>query len=93
MAELINVYEEETVEFQPIVITVDGQPQTAGVYFELTKATARPQSVFADRVDVGGQIGVMVEGLAPGRWRVWCKIVSDPEIPIFKVAGQIQVGG
>ena len=57
----MNEYPRETVEFVPVVVTVGGQPVTAGVEFSTTEATARP-TVWEPAVTIGAAIGVMAAG-------------------------------
>jgi hypothetical protein len=80
--QLVNSYERESVEFQPVTITVDGTAVTTGVTFCLAPDGVRPVT-FAAPATVAGKIGVLVTGLTPGAYRVWAKIASNPETPIL----------
>jgi hypothetical protein len=78
----MNTYPRETVEFQPVAVTVNGTPVTTGVQFAIAAAGARPIT-WAAPVTLNAQIGVMVENLQPGVWHVWAQITSTPEIPVI----------
>lgn len=77
----MNTYPRESVEFQPVTVTVDGVTVTSGVEFAVTEPGTRP-TVWAAAVTLSGKIGVMVEGFNPGNWHVWARITSTPEIPV-----------
>lgn len=74
-------YPRETVEFQPVTVTVDGTAVTTGVTFAVVAFGTRPVT-FAAPTTLGERIGVMVTGLTPGIWQVFAKIVSSPETPV-----------
>jgi hypothetical protein len=79
----INHFPRETVEFQPVTVTVNGTPATAAnVTFAVGLKTARPVSWLAP-VELEGKIGIMVEDLDPGTYKVWAKVESNPEIPVI----------
>lgn len=78
---LPNKYARESVEFQPVTVTVNGAVVTAGVAFAVVDAQTRP-TVFTAAVVLGAQIGVMVQGLRPGPWYVFARIDAIPEIPV-----------
>jgi hypothetical protein len=80
---LTNYYPRETVEFQAVTITVDGEPVTEGVEFCVTPDGERPDTWKAPTT-LDAKIGVMVQGLAVGNYRVWAKILSNPEIPVVE---------
>ena len=75
-------YPRETIEFQPVTVTVDGVAVTTGVEFCVVSAGARP-GTWAAPTTIGGKIGVMITGLAPGMYEVWAQITSNPEIPVI----------
>ena len=72
----------ETVEFQPVTVTVDGVAVTTGVKFAVVTDGARP-TTWTDAVTLSGRIGVMVQGLATGNWRVFAQVTSSPEVPVI----------
>lgn len=78
----MNTYPRETVEFQPVVVTVDGAAVTTGVQFAVVTAGARP-TVWVAPATLGDAIGVMVEGFTPGTWHVWAQVSSAPEMPVI----------
>jgi len=75
-------YERETVEFQPVTVTVNGQPVTTGVTFCIAPQAERPVT-YTPPVTLGGSIGVMIQGLTPGGYRIWAKVDSNPEQPVI----------
>jgi hypothetical protein len=79
---MTNVYPRESVEFQPISITVDGSPVTSNVAVAVVADGARPVT-WVTPTTLGGQIGVMVGTYAVGPWRVWAQVTSNPEIPVI----------
>lgn len=78
----VNRYPRETVEFQPVVVTIDGQVITAGVQFAITAGSERP-TVWLDPVLIGGKAGLMIDGPAPGLYRVWARVTDAPEQPVI----------
>jgi len=79
---MTSSYPRETVEFQPITITVDGTPVTTGVTVALVANGTRPSEWVAPTT-LAGKIGVMLTGLTPGLYNVWAKISSSPETPVI----------
>lgn len=77
-----NTYPRETVEFQPVTVTVDAVAVTTGVTFALVADGTRPVT-FNTATALGGKIGVMLTGLAPGSWRIYAKVTSAPETPVI----------
>jgi hypothetical protein len=75
-------YERESIDFQPVTITVDGAAVTTGVQVALTPNGTRP-TVWDNPVTVAGKIGVMVQGLTPGLYTIWAKVTSAPETPVL----------
>lgn len=81
---MINTYPRESVEFQPILITLDGTPFTTAADIEvcITAPSARPSTWIAS-TSLGGEIGVMIQNLAVGSYVVWARITDSPEIPVI----------
>jgi hypothetical protein len=77
-----NSYPRETVEFQPVTVTVDGTPVITGVTFALPANRERPTTWIAPTT-LGGKIGVMLTGLTPGLYDIYAKVVSSPETPVI----------
>lgn len=78
----MNIYPRESVEFQPVLVTLDGEPITANVEFSITNMTARPSDWSAATV-LQNQVGVMIVGLSVGTYKVWARITDSPEIPVI----------
>lgn len=79
---MVNLFQRESVEFQPVTVTVAGVAVTSGVTFCVTAEDERPVT-FSAATTLSGQIGVMVTTLSPGTYRVWAKISSSPETPVL----------
>ena len=79
----------ESTEFIPVEVTVDGAAVTTGVQFAVIGRNERP-SVWTAPVTLGGKIGVMVGGYAPGDYYVWARIQGSPEVPVI-AAGSFRV--
>jgi hypothetical protein len=77
-----NAYPRESVEFQPITITVDGAVVITGVTFAIVNDGGRP-STWTAPTTLGGNIGVMLTGLTPGLYRIYAKVSSSPETPVI----------
>ena len=81
---MTNIYQRETVEFQPVLITLDGAQVTTGVEFAVIIPSARPvSSNWANATTLDGDIGFLVQNLAVGTWNVWARITDSPEIPVI----------
>jgi hypothetical protein len=78
-----NSYERESVDFNPVTVTVNKTPVTTGVTFSVVPDGLRP-AVFTAPTVLGGQIGVMVGGYQPGVYRVYAKVAANPETPVLK---------
>jgi hypothetical protein len=76
-------YPRETVEFQPVVVTVDGATVTTGVTFAVLAPGNRPVTGWAAATTLGGKIGFMITGMAPAIYAVWAKVASSPETPVI----------
>jgi len=85
----MNIYERESIEFQPVTVTVNGAPVTTGVTFAITRNGTRPLAYTAPTT-VDGNIGVMVQGLTHGLYDVWAKVNSTPEAVVIN-CGYISV--
>ena len=79
----MSSYERESIEFQPVTVTVDGDVVADGVTFAITPNGTRPL-VYAAPTTVDGKIGVMIQGLTPGLYSVWAKVASTPETVVMK---------
>ena len=85
----MNIYERESIEFQPVTVTVNGTPVTTGVTLAITPNGTRPLTYTAPTM-VDGKIGVMVQGLTHGLYDVWAKVNSTPETVVMN-CGYISV--
>lgn len=79
---MANLYERESVEFQPVDVRLEGQLLTDAVSFSIVPDGTRPE-VFTPSVVYGGKTGVMIQGLARGTYRIFAKILNDPEVPVI----------
>lgn len=61
---------------------MDGQSVSTGVAFSIVVDGQRPD-IFAPATVLDGKIGVMVQDLVPGNWRVFAKVTANPETPVI----------
>lgn len=80
----MNIYPRETIEFVGISVAIDGAITTDGIQFALTTFEQRPTD-WIDAVILGGKTGVMIDGLEPGVYTPYAKLVNDPETPVLQV--------
>ena len=73
----------ETVEYIPVVVTVNGAVTTTGIEFAVTPDGTRPPSWTAAVVLSGAPI-VLLTGLSPGQWNVWARVSESPEIVVIE---------
>lgn len=78
----MNNYPRETVEFQPVTVTVNGAAVTTGVTFADVPSGTRP-ATFTTPTTLTGRIGVMVQGYPVGVRDIWAKVTANPETPII----------
>jgi hypothetical protein len=78
----MNNFPRETVEFLPIIVTVNDVVTTTGIQFSDVPDGARPLTWVAP-VTLSGQIGVMVQGYGPGRRRVFAQATENPEVAVI----------
>jgi hypothetical protein len=76
-------FERESVEFLPVTITVNEQPVTTGVQFAIVPVGARP-TTYAPPTTLEGKIGVMIQDLEPGWYRIWAQVTDTPEAPVIQ---------
>lgn len=79
---MANAYPRESVEFQPIQVTLDGSPVTSGVSYAVVRDGQRPVT-FTPGVEQFGLTGVMVGGFAPGTYRVYAQLTTGTEVPVI----------
>lgn len=75
-------YPRETKEFQPFQVTVSGVSVLTGVEIAVLPPGVRP-TVWVPPETLDSQLGVMVNGFAPGIWIIWARVTSVPEIPVL----------
>ena len=81
---MTNIYPRESVEFQPILVTLDGVKVTTGVETAVLVPSARPtSSSWSTAYSLNGDVGVLIQNLATGTWNVWARITDSPEIPVI----------
>jgi hypothetical protein len=87
----IPLFQRETLEFLPVVVTVDGDPVTDDVEFAIVPAGGRPDDWEAAET-LGTAIGVMVAGtaLGTGTFQVYARVTDAPEVPVVD-AGTFRV--
>lgn len=73
----------ETVEYIPVIVTVNGAVTTTGIEFAVTPDGARPTSWTA-AVVLSGATLVLLTGLSPGQWNVWARVSESPEIVVIE---------
>jgi hypothetical protein len=79
----MNTYERETVDFQPVNVTVGGAPVTAGVEVCVVPEDQRP-AAFIPAVVRGATIGVSIAGMSPGTYDVYTRVSAGPDVPVIK---------
>lgn len=83
------IFQRETSEFLPVMVSRNGVQVTSGVETAITSRGVRP-SAWTAAMELGGQVGLMVEDLTPGVYDVWVRISADPEEPV-KWVGAVAV--
>lgn len=79
---MANLYERESVEFQPVEVKLDGQVLADGISYAIVPDGERPVT-FTDAVVLGGKTGVMIQGLDRGTYRIFAKVLNSPEVPVM----------
>ena len=79
---MTSTYPRETVEFIPVVVTVNGAEVTTGVEFSLVPDGSRP-TTWATAAILSGSIGVLISSLTPGLWSVYARVSATPETPVI----------
>lgn len=77
-----QTYPRETVEFQPIPITLDGAAY-AGAFEVCIKPYGERPAGWAAAATVDGAKGIMISGLTAGLYVVWAKVTDAPETPVI----------
>ncbi|HEX9089683.1 MAG TPA: hypothetical protein VF867_19485 [Arthrobacter sp.] len=79
---MANAYPRESVEFQPVQVTQDGQALTSGLSFAVVRDGQRPVT-FSPATIMGTSTGVMVAGLAAGTYRIYAQLTTGVETPVI----------
>ena len=83
-------YPRESVEWQPINITVDGTPVLTGVQVAVVPAGVRP-AAWTTPTTLAGKLGVMLTGLTLGLYDIWVQVNGyAPETPVV-FAGSVRI--
>lgn len=75
-------YPQETKEFQPIRVRVDGVEVLTGIKVAVIAPGTRPITWVDPVLIDAGRLAVMVDGLAPGTWNVWAQVTTDDEVAV-----------
>lgn len=86
---MTNRYPRESIEFQPVTVTLNGLNITAGVLFQVAPTGDRPTGAWVAPTTLSGVIGVMVSGQLPGVYTVWAQIASSPETTVLNCGSYI----
>jgi len=77
-------YPQETKEFQPIRVKVDGVEVTTGVEVAVIPPSTRP--ILTDWVPATvlttGRLAILIQDLAPGVWNVWARVTTEDELAV-----------
>ena len=88
---MTNIYPRESVEFQPVLVTLDNVAFTSGVQFAVLKPNDRPiSSDWFSATLLQGATGFLTGSYVAGTWKVWAKIADSPETPVID-CGSFQV--
>lgn len=79
---MANLYERESVEFQPVEIKLNGAVVLDGVSYAIVPDGERPVT-FTAAVILSGKTGVMIQGLSRGTYRIFAKVLNTPEVPVI----------
>jgi saccharopine dehydrogenase-like NADP-dependent oxidoreductase len=79
---MANAYPRESVEFQPVLVTLNGAPVTTGVSLAVVRDGQRPVT-FTAAATMDGLTGIMVAGLAPGVYRIYAQLANGQETPVI----------
>lgn len=84
----MSTYLKESIEFQQIIVTVDGQPNTT-FHVSLVPYGQRP-GAWSPNMELDGKHGILVENLEPGEYWIYTKVEDNPETPVL-LAGQVRI--
>jgi hypothetical protein len=72
----------ETVEYIPVVVTLNGTVTTTGVSFSVVPDGTRP-TTWTPAVVLVDATYVLISGLTPGIHYVYAKVSAAPEAPVI----------
>jgi hypothetical protein len=78
-----------TKVYLPINVELNEVPVTANVTVCVALAGVDPVTFVTPDL-VSGALFYMIQGLTPGFYKVWAKVTSSPEIPVFEL-GEFRV--
>lgn len=81
-------YERETKVLYPILATRDGIPTTGSVEYAILPKAQRPEdnpTAWVPPATLEGKSGIMLESLTPGFYRIWARITTTAEAPVYVV--------
>ena len=81
----MNEYPRETLELVWAAIRVrkTGVPVTSGVKLSIAPIDQRP-TLWEDPAVDGDLVGVMIDHLDPGHYKVWAQVSQPPETPALE---------
>lgn len=81
----MNEYPRETLELVWASVTArgTGTPVTSGVKLAVSKLGERPES-WTDPTVEGDKLGVMIDQLEPGYYKMWAQASVPPEAPVME---------
>ena len=81
---MTNIYPRESVEFQPVLITLDNSVITSNVQLAVLTPNDRPlSSDWFNATILQGATGFLTGSYTAGTWKVWAQITDSPEIPVI----------
>lgn len=79
----MSTYPQETKEYQPIKVFVDGIEVFENVDVAIVPTNTRPTVWSPAIVLDSGHLAVLVDGLDPDIWNVWARVTTDDEIAVI----------
>lgn len=75
-------YPRETKTQVPVKVELNGVQVFTNIEFSVVLDGSRP-TTWAPAVNLSNQIGPMIDNLAPGKYRVFGRATSNPELSVF----------
>lgn len=81
----MNEYPRETLELAWVAVTArrTGAPVTSGIKLAITPLDERPSGWTEPSVE-GDLVGIMIDHLEPGYYKVWAQVSEPPEAPALE---------